>query len=45
MDAEKRMLLIRVIEKIEKNPVFSEKVGIRNKSEFKFQNRSRECGR
>ncbi|MGN0344339.1 MAG: hypothetical protein ACI4EC_05180 [Lachnospiraceae bacterium] len=34
MDAEKRMRLIRVIKKIEKNPVFSEKIGIRNKSEF-----------
>ena len=32
MDAEKRMRLIRTIEKMERNPAFSEKLGIRNKS-------------
>lgn len=35
MDTVKRMQLIRVIEKIEKNPEFSEKMGIRNKSVLK----------
>lgn len=35
MDAEKRMKLIRIIEKIEKNPGFSEKLEIRNKSVLK----------
>lgn len=35
MDTEKRMQLIRVIEKIENSPEFSEKLGIKNKSEFK----------
>ena len=35
MDAEKRMRLIRTIEKIERNPTFSEKLGIRNKSVLK----------
>lgn len=32
MDSAKRMQLIRIIEKIEKNPEFSEKLGIQNKS-------------
>lgn len=35
MDAEKRMQLVRVIEKMERNPEFSEKLGIKNKSELK----------
>ena len=35
MDTEKRMQLIRIIEKMEKNPEFSEKLGIRNKSVLK----------
>ena len=34
MDTAKRMQLIRIIEKIEKNPEFSEKLGIRNTSVF-----------
>ena len=34
MEPEKRIQLIKMIEKIEKNPGFSEKLGIRNKSEF-----------
>ena len=35
MDTEKRMQLIRMIEKMEQNPEFSKKIGIRNKSDFK----------
>ena len=35
MDTAKRMQLIRIIEKMEKNPEFSEKLGIRNKSVLK----------
>lgn len=32
MNAEHRIRLIRVIEKIEKNPEFSKKLGIKNKT-------------
>ena len=35
MDVTKRMPLIRIIEKMEKNPEFSEKLGIWNKSVLK----------
>ncbi len=35
MDTEKRIRLIRILGKIESNPGFSEKLGIRDKSEFK----------
>lgn len=35
MDTEKRIQLIRIIEKTEKNPEFSEKLGIQNKSVWK----------
>ena len=35
MDAEKRMWLIRIIEKMERNPTFSEKLGIRDTSVLK----------
>lgn len=35
MDAAKRIQLIRIIEKMEKNPEFSEKLGIKNKSVLK----------
>ncbi len=35
MDTAKRMQLIRIIEKMEKNPEFSEKLGIKNKSVWK----------
>lgn len=35
MDTAKRMQLIRIIEKMEKNPEFSEKLGIKNKSVLK----------
>lgn len=35
MDTEKRIQLIRIIEKMEKNREFSEKLGIRDKSVLK----------
>lgn len=35
MDTAKRMQLIRVLEKMERNPEFSKKLGIGNKSEFR----------
>lgn len=35
MDTEKRIQLIRIIEKTGKNPEFSERLGIRNKSVWK----------
>ena len=35
MDVTKRMRLIRIIEKMEKNPEFSENLGIWNKSVLK----------
>ncbi|MGI6096096.1 MAG: hypothetical protein ACOYBL_11800 [Lachnospiraceae bacterium] len=35
MDTVKRIQLIRMIENMEKNPEFSEKLGIQNKSVFK----------
>lgn len=35
MDIAKRIQLIRIIEKIEKNPEFSTKLGIQNKSVLK----------
>lgn len=35
MDTEKRIRLIRILGKMENNPEFSEKLGIKNKSEFK----------
>lgn len=35
MDTEKRIRLIRILGKIESNPGFSEKLGIKNKSKFK----------
>lgn len=34
MDPAQRIRLIRMIEKIEKNPEFSSKIGVRNISEF-----------
>ena len=34
MDTAQRIRLIRMIEKIEKNPEFSSKIGVRNTSEF-----------
>ncbi|MDY5484555.1 MAG: hypothetical protein SPF91_10275 [Clostridium sp.] len=35
MDAVKRMQLIRIIEKMEKNPMACRKLGIQNKSNWK----------
>lgn len=37
MDVAKRMHLIRIIKKIERNPVFGAKLGIQNKSVLKPQ--------
>lgn len=37
MDTAKRMQLIRMIEKMEKNPEFSAKLGIQNKSVLKLE--------
>ena len=34
MDTAQRIKLIRLIEKIEKNPEFSSKIGVRNTSEL-----------
>ena len=34
MDTAQKIRLIRMIEKIEKNPEFSSKIGVRNTSEF-----------
>ena len=39
MNAEYRIRLIRVIEKIEKNPKFSKKIGIKDKTKEKLQER------
>lgn len=39
MSIAKRIHLIRILEKIERNPEFSEKLGIKNKSQFKFEKR------
>ena len=34
MNVEQRIQLIRIIEKIEKNPDFSNKLGVKNTSDF-----------
>ena len=34
MDTAQKIRLIRMMEKIEKNPEFSSKIGVRNTSEF-----------
>lgn len=34
MNAEQRIKMIRLIEKIDKNPEFSKKIGVRNISDF-----------
>ena len=39
LDTAKRLQLIRVIEKIEKNPKFSKKIGIKDKTKEKLQER------
>ena len=41
MDTAKRLQLIRIIEKMEKNPGFSEKLGIKNQSEFRQEKERR----
>lgn len=38
MEATQRIQLIRLIEKIEKNPEFSSKIGVKNTSEFTKEN-------
>ena len=37
LDTAKRLQLIRVIEKIEKHPEFSDRLGVKNKSEFRSE--------
>ena len=37
MDVRKRMQMIRMMEKMEKNPQFSKKIGIRDKSYFRLE--------
>ena len=37
MDIRKRMQLIRMMEKMEKNPQFSKKIGIRDKSYIRLE--------
>ncbi|MGN1167927.1 MAG: hypothetical protein ACI4S2_16020 [Lachnospiraceae bacterium] len=37
MNTAKRIQLIRVLEKMERNPEFSEKIGIKNKSQLRFE--------
>lgn len=39
MNAEHRIRLIRVIEKIEKNPEFSKKIGVNDKTKEKTKER------
>ena len=39
MNAEHRIRLIRVIEKIEKNPEFSKKIGVKDKMKEKTKER------
>ena len=34
MNTEQRITMIRLIEKIDKNPEFSQKIGVRNRSDF-----------
>ena len=41
MDTAQRIKLIRMIEKIEKNPEFSNKIGVRNTSEFILRKQSK----
>ena len=42
MLVEKRMKMIQMIEKLEKNKKFSEKIGVENRSHFKQRKNSRE---
>ena len=41
MDTAQKIRLIRMIEKIEKNPEFSSKIGVRNASEFIAEKRQK----
>lgn len=41
MDTRKRLQLIRIIAKMEKNPEFSRKIGAKNRSYFRQENESR----
>ena len=41
MDTVQKIRLIRMIEKIEKNPEFSSKIGVRNTSEFILSKQSK----
>lgn len=43
MDTKKRMQLIRTIAKIEKNPEFSRRIGVKNRSYF-IQEEKRSVG-
>ncbi len=42
MNVEQRLRLIRVIEKIKRNPEFSEKLGIRDQSKLKSRKEEEE---
>ena len=44
MDTARRIRLIRIIEKIEKKPEFSSKIGVRNTSEFISSKQSKNEG-
>ena len=41
MDTAQRIKLIRIIKKIEKNPEFSSKIGVKNTSEFSSRKQSK----
>lgn len=41
MDTAKRMQLVQVIEKMERNPAFSEKLGMKNKSQLRQEKERR----
>ena len=41
MNAAQRIRVIRVIEKIDKNPEFSNKIGVKNISEFTMEMRKK----
>lgn len=41
MGTAKRMQLIRILNKMERNPELSEKIGIKDKSQFRFEKEKR----
>lgn len=41
MGTAKRMQLIRILNKMERNPELSEKIGIKDKSQFRFEKKKR----